>query len=106
MRAVSRLGGGKFERTLILEMRYIQQDLTQDELQYLETTGCAPDCARPDVIHASPPCKEHSGLRFRGSDLLGPEPEPHAELLQTTIHRLHRVNESGGDWTECMYHRR
>eukprot|EP00965_Chrysotila_dentata_P153089 5059072-Pleurochrysis_carterae.AAC.1 len=82
MRAVSRLEGGKFERTLIPEMRCVQQDLTQDELwQYLETKGYAPDCTKPDTIHASPPCKELSGLRFLGSDLLGPEPEPHIKLL-------------------------
>eukprot|EP00965_Chrysotila_dentata_P058729 1948734-Pleurochrysis_carterae.AAC.1 len=31
MRTVSRLGGGKFERMPIPEMRYVQQDLTQDE---------------------------------------------------------------------------
>eukprot|EP00965_Chrysotila_dentata_P245895 6206839-Pleurochrysis_carterae.AAC.1 len=59
-----------------------RQDLTQDEFwQHLESKGYAPDCARPDIIHASPPCKEHSGVRFLDSDLMGPEPEPHAELL-------------------------
>eukprot|EP00965_Chrysotila_dentata_P073037 2413898-Pleurochrysis_carterae.AAC.2 len=47
--------------------------------------GHAPNCARPDVIHASPPCREHTGLRCLGN---GPEPEPYTELLQMIIHRL------------------
>eukprot|EP00965_Chrysotila_dentata_P010374 337701-Pleurochrysis_carterae.AAC.1 len=86
MRTVSRLGGGKFERMLIPEMRYVQQDLTQDEFwQHLESKGHAPDCARPDVIHASPPCREHTGLRVLGN---GPELEPYTELLQMIIRRL------------------
>eukprot|EP00965_Chrysotila_dentata_P233668 6199722-Pleurochrysis_carterae.AAC.3 len=56
-------------------MLHVHQDLTQDEFwQHLEPKGYASDCTRPDVIHASPPCKEHSGLRFLSSDLLGPEP--------------------------------
>eukprot|EP00965_Chrysotila_dentata_P254995 6212065-Pleurochrysis_carterae.AAC.2 len=42
MRTVSRLGGGKFERMLIPKMRYVQQDLTQDEFwQHLESKGYA-----------------------------------------------------------------
>eukprot|EP00965_Chrysotila_dentata_P168423 5561449-Pleurochrysis_carterae.AAC.1 len=68
------------------KMRYVQQDLTQDEFwQHLELYGRAPECPRPDVIHASPPCREHMGLRFLGS---GSEPEPHTELLQMIIRRL------------------
>eukprot|EP00965_Chrysotila_dentata_P105088 3471219-Pleurochrysis_carterae.AAC.1 len=70
----------------IPEMRYVQQDLTQDEFwRHLELHGRAPNCPKPDVIHASPPCREHTGLRFLGS---GPEEEPHTELLQRIIRRL------------------
>eukprot|EP00965_Chrysotila_dentata_P211315 6186395-Pleurochrysis_carterae.AAC.7 len=65
MRTVSQLGVGKFERTPIPEMRYMQQDLIYAEFwQHLETKAYAPDRARRNAIHANPPCKEHSGLRF------------------------------------------
>eukprot|EP00965_Chrysotila_dentata_P069135 2284664-Pleurochrysis_carterae.AAC.1 len=49
LRTVFRLGGGKFERMPIPAMRYVQQDLPQDEFwQHLELHGRAPDCPKPD----------------------------------------------------------